>query len=75
MAGATATLALACATALSTLLVVGLGLGDALDGVRTMSRLVWHLGLPVMLLGHALMLVAALVGVIMQSLREVVLGE
>jgi len=74
-AGAAATTALAFAVVLGTLVVLGVSTGDALNEIRTMPRLVWNIGLYVMFLGHAFMLVAALTGVMLQLVRDVVLGH
>jgi hypothetical protein len=74
-AGAAATTALAFAVVFGTLVVLGVSTGDALEEIRDMPRLVWSIGLYVMFTGHALLLVAALTGLVLQLLREIVLGK
>ena len=41
---------------LATFIIVSVAMADAVEGVRTLDRLVWNVGLVVMLPGHALML-------------------
>lgn len=74
-AGAAATVALALAVICGTLLVLAISTGDALEGIRDMSRLIWNLGLPVMFLGHALLLTGALLGLALEITREIVIGQ
>lgn len=74
-AGAAATAGLALTVVCGTLLVLAVSTGDALEEIRDMPRLVWNLGLYVMFLGHALMFVAALTGLVLQLVREIVFGR
>lgn len=71
-AGALAIAALA--LALGTLVVVGVSLADAIDRIRTMDRVVWNLGLVLMLPGHAMMVMGALTAWGLQILNDVLNG-
>ena len=73
--GATGVLAVAAlALALGTLVVVGVSLADAIDRIRTMDRVVWNLGLGLMLPGHAMMVLGALTAWGLQILNDVLFG-
>lgn len=69
-AAAGAAAALAAAVALGTLVVVGLAAADAVNGQGRVYALDWHLGLFLMIPGHAAMLVAAFVVLVLQLLKE-----
>lgn len=59
----------ATAVALGTLVVVGLAAADAVNGQGRVYALDWHVGLFVMIPGHAVMIVAAFVVLVLQLLE------
>lgn len=69
---AAATIVLTLAVTLGTLAVLAIAVADALDGIRSMSRPIWNIGLPVMFLGHATMLVAGFVALALRIVDELV---
>lgn len=73
--GAWATLALSVGVVLTSLVVVSIATADAIDGVRSMDRVVWGLGLAVMLLGHAGMVSAAVLASALWGAYYLLVGE
>lgn len=63
-------LTLAVAVILATMVMVSIAAGDALREVRTIERLVWSIGLPIMLPGHGVLLWGAIYRAIIPVIDE-----
>jgi hypothetical protein len=68
LAGVVAALSLT--VALSGLVVVSLAMADAIEGVRTLDRLVWNIGLLIMLPSHAVMVFGAFAVWVLRAVEE-----